>query len=105
MIDSAIHLEPWAAAVVQSTGVATNAKGCVTSRDGGNVFSVTLDKPLPAAQCIADVTVIGGDGTGCLFHMVNHASDTVKEIRFFFTSAGAAQATSFMVAFKQLSPL
>lgn len=99
----AIHLEAWAAAVVNGDGTVQNAKG-LTVGVAANVYTLTLDKALDAAECIADVTVIGTDGTRAMFHMFNNVSDTEKTVRFFYTSGGAAQATNFMVQIRQLLP-
>jgi hypothetical protein len=96
---SNVLYEPWATAVVNFDGTAAKARGCSIAKDEDHVYTVTLDRALDETDCDVHITIRGADGLGAKTCMVNHVSDTSKQVRFFFGSAGAAQATDFHISF------
>ena len=81
------------ARVTAGTGVASNARGCVTARTGAGVYTVTLDKLADEEECIVLTeiqTAAIDDGI-----QVVHTSDTVKTLNSF--DGGVATDCDFAV--------
>lgn len=91
-----------AAAIVDSNGVLTKSRGCRVVNNA-NVYEITLDRELDEYDCAVSITVRGADGSAAAFPMVEHTSDSLKKVRFFFTSGGAVQALNFSVQFRRVA--
>lgn len=76
-----------AGSVIGGTGVATKIRGAASARTGAGTYTITLDQPLNAADCVVRAQVRGG-AANCNCRIV-HTTDAVKTIT---THVGAAAA-------------
>ncbi len=92
------------AAIVCNTVSALKARGCALTSFAGNVYTITLDQGIAEADCIVDITIRGSTGVSALIPVVEHISDTVKEIRLYYNSGGGEQPARFTAAFSKMLP-
>lgn len=91
----AINEEAWASAVVNADGTTQNARGCSVSRPSAGTYEITLARGINVSECTVVAQPIGDSGVDGKLVVVEHNSDDLKTIRFFFDSAGLPQNTSF----------
>ena len=92
-----------AAAIVTAAGVTTKARGCTVVKAAGNgAYDVTLDSPLPAAECLAFATLnLGAAANGDENIQIIHTSDTVKRVNCYRIAVLTDEP--FKVAFMRLN--
>jgi len=91
----AINEEAWASAVVNADGTTQNARGCSITRPAAGTYEVSLSRGIDESECTVVAQPIGNAAVDGKIVLVEHNSDDLKTIRFFYDSAGLPQNTSF----------
>lgn len=93
----------WAFGTVDSDAAGlTKTRGCRVTV-AANVYTFTLDKELDEYDAVVNVIPRGASSAAAYFCAINHVSDSVKEVRFFFTSGGALQPVPFHISFRRFA--